>query len=213
MPIFQRPVTAVARQVVYHPAPTARPYVAPRPAYMPPPRTIYRDRIVPGPSVTRNFYNTTYVNRGWSPNQRQAFERGVHDREFERLMREGRWSREQAEAQAAALAQQQAAVAAQQAAAQAATANAQAQSAAGLQPAGQNPSAAVSPGSPGADLGPAQDQAAADAGDGGGGGGGGDDAGHKPHHLVLYVGLVAAAGVVGYMVIKKKKKAKSASAD
>lgn len=208
MPIFQRPVTAVARQVAYHPAPAAR-YVPPVRTVYAPGRTVYRDRFVPGATVTRNVY----VNRGFSPDQRRAFEDSARRREFDRLMREGRWSREQAQAQAAALAAQQAAAQAAAIAAQGAAANAQAQAAAGLQPAqpGQNPSAAVSPGSPGADLGPAQDQAAADAGGGGGGdggGGGGDDTGHKPHHLALYVGLVAVAGVVGYMVVKKKKKSK-----
>ena len=204
MPIFQRPAAVAARQM-YRPA--ARPYMAPRP-YTPPVRTVYR----PGPAVTRNFYNTTYVNRGWSPAQHQAFERGVHDREFERLMREGRWSREQAEQQAAALAAQQAAAQAAQIAAQAATANAQAQSAAGLQPAGQMPSAPVSPGSPGADLGPTQDQAAADAGGGGGGdggGGGGDHGGGGGHkHMLLFGGILAGVAVIGYIALKKKKKAK-----
>jgi hypothetical protein len=205
MAVFQRPVSAHIAPA-YHPAP--RPYV--RPAYVPPPRTI--TRYVPGPErvVTRNFYNTTYVNRGWSPAERNAFQESARQREFDRLMREGRWSREQAAAQAAALAAQQAAAQAAQIASQAATANAQAQSAAGLPPAPSvpNPQAAVSPGSATADLGPAQDQAAAAADSGGGGGD--DSVSAKPHHLLLIGGIVVAAGVVGYMVIKKKTRAKSA---
>lgn len=194
MPVFQHPVAI---------APAARPYV--RSTYVPPPRvitryepgrTVYRDRYVPGPSVTRNVYNTTYVNRGFSPDQQRAFEESARRREYDRLMRDGRWTREQAQAQAAALAAQQAQYAAQQAQQSAI----QAQSAY-LQPGGQNPSAAVSPGSAAADLSPAQDQAA--AADGGGDGG---EPAHSSKHLLMMVGLVAAAGVVGYMVLKKKKK-------
>lgn len=208
MPIFHAPVAVrpayhpapVAVRPVYHPA--ARPYVAPhpymapRPAYVPrvvtrtvlePGRTVYRDRFIPGASVTRNIYHTTYVNRGPSLEQRRAFEEGVRRREYDRLIREQGLSAEVAAAQAQAYAAQQA-LQMQQLQAQQAI----------LNPA-QTQSTPVSPGSPAADM--PQDQTAADAG---GDDGGGHDGGHK--HMLLFGGLAVGAAVVGYMALKKHKK-------
>ena len=188
MPIFQRPIA---------PRPV---YRAPfRPAYTPPPRvvtrtivepgrTVYRDRFVPGPAVTRNIYSTTYVNQGYSPEQRRAFEEGVRRREYDRLRRDEHMSDEVAQAQAQAFAAQQA-LQAEQLQAQQAILNPSQQ---------QQPSAAVSPGSPGADLTPAQDQA-----DGGGGGDSGGGGGHK---LLVFGGIAAAAAIIGYVALKKRKK-------
>jgi hypothetical protein len=184
-----------------------------------PVRTVYRPgptRFIPGPTVTRNYYNTIVrPDRGAIERARVA--QSNWDREHFRLERIA--AHDQAAAARLQFLQQQLyqAQQAQQIAAQ--------QQQAAQQPPAmvQNmpqPAPSVSPASPAVDLTPHQD--AADGGGGGddGGGGGGDDggggggghggeehAGHKPHHLLLFVGLIGIAGVGGYMLMHKKKPA------
>lgn len=191
-----------------------RPYV--RPAYAPPPRVITREVIVrqppqvinrtvytpgptqyvPGPAVTRNYYNTV-VRPDYGAIQRAREAQSNWDREHFRLERRG----DREAAMRLAFLQQQllAAQAAQQA---------QQQPPAMVQNMPQ-PTPTVSPASPAVDLTPHQDAA-----DGGGGDGGGEaEPSHKPKHLLLFVGLIAVAGVGGYMFVHKKKGKKPSSSD
>lgn len=195
MPVMPN-VSFRAQPAPFHPAaaraiytPPARPaFTPPRPAFTPPPRPI-----------VRNIYHTTYVNRGWSPEQRRSFEEGVRQREYSRLMREENLSAQVAQARAAQYAAQQALIAQQQ------------QSQMMMPTTGMMPSASVSPGSPGADLGPAQYQAAAnDSGDAAAADASGNTT-PKAHHLLVFVGIAAVAGFVGYKVFTKKKKKTSSS--
>jgi len=132
--------------------------------------------------------------------QQQIFRRNqkaFRQREVFRLMQQGRYTREQALIAAnAALTAQNASLQAQ-AAAQAAQQQ-------GPQMPAQQPTTAVSPAAPSADLTPQQD--AAD---------GGEAAPPTsvepvPHHkskLLLFAGLAVVAGVGGYVLLKKKRPA------
>jgi len=199
---------APLRPMPFHPQP--RPYA-------PQPRVVTREVIVRPPPQVIDRYHTVYrpgpvqtiVRPDYGAIQRAREAQANWDREHARLER----MRDRESMARLALLQQQL-LAAQQAAAAA--------QAAAQQPAVQTPlpptvaptimpqpQPSVSPASPAVDLTPTQDAAAAADG-GGDAGGGAEPAGHKPKHLVLFVGLIAVAGVGGYMLMKKKKVKKSA---
>lgn len=215
---------APLRPMPFHPGMQPRPFV-------PPPRVITREVIVRQPPrvITREVdrYHTVYqpgpVRTIYQPGPTQTIVRPDYGAIQRARAAQANWDREHFQLERLAMRDQIAAarlamLQQQLAAAQAAAA------AAAQQPIVQTPlpptiaptlmpqpQPSVSPASPAVDLTPTQDAAAAAEGGGQDAGGGEESVGHKPKHLVLFVGLIAVAGIGGYMLMKKKKGPKKSS--
>lgn len=212
--------TPVGPRGSIHPVPPNwHPAMAPARPYTPPPRVVTREvvvhepgrvvnRYIPGPTrtvytpgATRYVPGPTIVRPDYGAIQRAREAQANWDRERSHLERM-RYHDREAAARYALLQQQL--YQAQMAAQQQPTVPPPPSYDASVPGTPQNVQT-VSPTSPAADLTPQQDAA-----DGGGGGGdeGGGEPSHKPKHLMLFVGLIAVAGVGGYMFLHKKKTAK-----
>ena len=156
------------------------------------------------PPVSVPYHPPPPTYRPYVSQPSQVYWDAMHRRTMDDLRERERIARIQGRiAEAQAYAQQQIALQAQQqAAAQGAYATAAQQAA--ITAASQQfvpQQAPVSPASPGADLSPAQDAAAAAGGD--------DGSEHRHggmfHNKLLLFGIVGVAGVAGYMMFRKKK--------